>query len=225
MTILFVAKYKPFAHEAAELIKLHTSETAIFFGDINDPFPPQLLNSHFDYVISYISPWIIPKQTLNNVKTAAINFHPGPPEYPGIGCTNFAIYNGAKEFGITVHHMEKKVDTGDIIAVKRFPIFERDTVYSLTQRCYAYLYASFIDLLPLILSGSALPKSGDRWKRKPYSRQQLNELCVVTKDMSEDEVKRRVRATAFPNMPGAFIELGGIRFLAEDQNIGKRGGK
>lgn len=214
MKILFLAKHKPFAEDAAELIKLHTHDAEIIFGNMHEPFPEHLLTRCFDYAVSYISPWIIPKQILDSTKIAAINFHPGPPEYPGIGCTNFAIYNQAKIFGITVHHMKEKVDTGDIITVKRFSIFENDTVYSLTQRCYAYIYSSFIEIFPLIISNTPLPRSDEQWKRKPFTRRELNDLCRITSDMSVDEIKRRVKAATYPNMPGAFIELEGIKFIA-----------
>lgn len=212
MTILFLAKQKPFAKEASELIRLHFSKSEIVFGQIDNPFPDHLYGIEFDYVISYISPWIVPKHVLDNTRIAAINLHPGPPEYPGIGCTNFAIYNGEKEFGVTVHHMKEKPDRGDIITVERFPIFNNDTVYSLTQRCYAYIYLSFVKLFSLILFNKPLPKSEEKWKRKPFTRNELNELCRITKDMPECEIKRRIKATTYPDMPGAFIELGGVKF-------------
>ena len=215
MPILFLAKKKPFAKDAARLLKLCFPDTDIFFGEVTDPFPEKAKNAVYDYVFSYISPWIIPKQVLDNTKIAAINFHPGPPEYPGIGCTNFAIYYGEKEFGITVHHMEEKVDSGKIIMVKRFPIFPNDTVYTLTQRCYAYIFTAFIEILDYIVKGLPLPEAKEHWKRQPFTRKDLNELRVITPDMDEEEIKRRVKATTFPKMPGAFIELGNIRFIAE----------
>lgn len=200
MSLLFLAKHKPFAEDASELVRLHYYSSAeIIFGDMNSPFPEHL-------------------------KISAINFHPGPPEYPGIGCTNFAIYNGEKEFGITVHHMQEKVDTGDIIHVERFPIFDNDTVYSLTQRCYAYIYIAFVKIFSIILSDKPLPSSNETWKRKPFTRKELNDLCVITKDMSDDETRRRVRATCYPKARGAFIELAGMRFSA-DICSEKEGGK
>jgi methionyl-tRNA formyltransferase len=229
MTILFLAKQKPFAKEASELIRLHFNKSEIVFGQIDNPFPDHLYGIKFDYVISYISPWIVPKHILDNTKIAAINLHPGPPQYPGIGCTNFALYNSEKTFGITVHHMKEKVDTGGIIHVERFPIFENDTVYSLTQRCYAHIYIAFIKMFSLILSNKPLPLSQEKWKRKPYTKKELNDLCIITKDMSDNEIKRRVKATAYPNMPGAFIELAGIKFsigesIDAENYIDRRGG-
>ncbi len=218
MKILFLAKHKPFSENAAEIVKLHVNEAKIVFGDVNDPFPQDLLTEIFDYLISYISPWLVPEKVLSNIKTASINFHPGPPEYPGIGCTNFAIYNGEKEFGITVHHMKEKVDSGDIITVERFPLFANDSVYSLTQRCYAYIYIAFVKIFHLIISGKPLPKSEEHWKRNPYTRRELNNLCVVTKEMSADELMRRIKATTYPGMPGAFIEMSGYKFKYSEES-------
>ena len=206
MKILFLSKHKPFSTDAADLIKSHIKDTDIIFGEREDLFPVRILSKEYDYIISYISPWIIPKKLLDRTKKAAINFHPGPPEYPGIGCTNFAIYHHETRYGITVHHMIEKVDAGKIIAVERFPIFPKDTVYSLTQRSYAYIYTAFIKIFYLIVNGKSLPKTQCTWTRIPYTRRELNDLCRLRKDMSEDEIKRRIRATEFPGMSGAFWE-------------------
>lgn len=215
MSILFLAKEKPFAEDAADLIKKHFKSFEIIFGDRDEPFPDQVLGQGFDYVISYMSPWVVPEEVLEKTKVAAVNFHPGSPKYPGIGCTNFAIYNQEKEYGITVHHMKEKVDTGDIIAVETFPIFAKDSVYTLTQRCYAYIYMAFIKIFPLMLSGQALPKSKDSWTRVPYTRHELNELCRLTQDMPKEEINRRIRATQYPGMPGAYWEIGGKKIEAK----------
>ena len=43
-------------------------------------------------------------------------------------------------------------------------------------------------------------------------RRELEELCKVTIDMEEEEIKRRIRATTYPGMPGAYIEVSGYKF-------------
>ena len=65
-----------------------------------------------------------------------INFHPGSPEYPGTGCTNFAIYNKEKEYGVTCHYMKTSVDSEILSQVKRFPITGRRHGIWVTQQCY-----------------------------------------------------------------------------------------
>ena len=104
------------------------------------------------------------------------------------------------------------MDSGNIITVERFPIFENDSVYSLTQRCYAHIYVAFVKIFYSIILGKPLSESKEHWKRKPYTRRELNDLCVITKDMSANEVVRRIKATTYPRMPGAFIEISGYKF-------------
>lgn len=90
----------------------------------------------------------------SNTKKWSINFHPGSSKYPGIGCTNFAIYNREEEFGVTAHIMEPKVDSGTIVSVKRFPLLKTDSVYSLTKRCYDYILIQFYELIDFIFKNN-----------------------------------------------------------------------
>ncbi len=167
----------------------------------------------FDYVVSYLYPNVIPQSILKTAKIAAINFHPGPPDYPGIGCTNFAIYDGAERFGVTCHHMKAQPDTGDIIEVVYFPIHPTDSVWTLTQRCYSELEVLFFLTMDLVFKGEELPSRYCGWQQKPYTRADLNELCRLTPDMSPEEVARRDKATTFPGMPGVLILKGSLRSI------------
>jgi len=131
----------------------------------------------------------------------AINFHTGTADYPGIGCTNFALYNQEKKYGVVCHYMNPGVDSGDIIYQDIFRIYENDTVETLTVRCYAHLISLFYDVCDDIIQGRELPDIGIKWNRKPYTRKELNELCRCTSNMSKSEIKRRIRATNFNNWP------------------------
>lgn len=172
-------------------------EVLVVRGNWGDPLPLDVQGFRGDILLSYMSRWVIPDYVLNNVKIAAINFHPASPEYPGIGCNNFALYEGATEFGATCHHMAPDVDTGNIIRVDRFPIHTSDDVESLMDRCYDYMLVMLYDILDLILAGKPLPVSDERWTRKPFTRKQLNELGRITTDMLPEEIDRRIRATSY----------------------------
>lgn len=213
MSILFICKEDDYyVEKAKEFIKINFENVTIIEGQRGQLLPSEAKSWTGEYIISYLAPWVIPKEILQKAKKAAINFHPGPPEYPGIGCTNFAIYNEEKIFGVTCHHMNPKVDSGDIIAVRRFPLLETDTVYSLTQRCYSYILTLFYEIVNDIIQGDKLPKSQEKWTREPYKRYELNALCKITQDMTDDEIKRRIRAVKFPGAPGAYIEINGMKF-------------
>ena len=120
MKISFLTKKEKMnVKEAIAFTKNITKNINVFYGDTTDPFPESIAKKYYDVIISYISPWIVPKMILDKTKKWNINFHPGPPEYPRIGCLNFAIYDSAKQFGVTAHIMEPKVDRGKIIGINR----------------------------------------------------------------------------------------------------------
>ena len=129
MKILFFAKAGHWATEQClEKLKQTGADFVLFKGARNDPFPEINSIEGIDYVMSFSSQWIIPESVLSLARYASLNFHPGSPEYPGIGCTNFALYERETAFGVTCHHMHSKVDTGPIVKVNRFDIYENDSV-------------------------------------------------------------------------------------------------
>jgi methionyl-tRNA formyltransferase len=213
--VLFLGKKENlFAERAAEFICKHFNDPVLFIGDRHDKLPAEVLNWKGDLLISFIGSWIIPDTVLQQASYAAINFHPGSPEYPGTGCTNFAIYNGEKEYGVTCHYMKATVDTGNIIAVKRFPLKEDDTVYGATQQCYKLIENLFYEIMDCILQGNPLPASAEQWKRKPYTRKELNELCYIRPDMPQEEVEKRIRATTY-RWPWAYTKIGNRIFILQ----------
>jgi len=215
LRILFLGKKdNPFAERAGNYLRKHFKDSFIFIGDRRDKLPEDVLSWKGDLLISFIGSWIIPESLLQNTSLAAINFHPGSPEYPGTGCTNFAIYNGETEYGVTCHHMKASVDSGNIIAVKRFPITKDDTVFGVTQQCYQLIEVMFYEMMDSILQGNGLPSSTETWKRKPYTRKELNELCYISPGMPEEEMERRIKATTY-RWPWAYTKIGKRTFILQ----------
>ena len=191
---------------AVEYATRYMPGAEVHLGRRGEPLPPLAGSEPWDLIISYLSPWIVPAEWLRRARVA-INFHPGPPEYPGVGCTNFAMYEGADRYGVTCHHMASAVDTGAIIRVDRFPLYREDTVWSLTHRAYAHLAVLFYEMFDLLVAGRPLPVSEERWTRRPFRREELNALCRATREMSKEEIQRRIRATTFPGYPAvSFVD-------------------
>src|SRR5215475_5201873 len=90
-------------------------------------------------LIAFSSPVIVPPSVLAALGYGAYNFHPGPPEYPGWAPAHFALYEGATEFGATMHAMAARVDAGPIIDVARFAIPTDVHVLALEGLAYAHL--------------------------------------------------------------------------------------
>lgn len=212
LSILFLGK-KEDEHcaEALKFCQTNFNNVTACLGVWGEPLPQSASKWEGDYIISYLSRWVVPEGLIEKAKGAAFNFHPAPPEYPGIGCNNFALYEDATEYGVTCHHMEKTVDTGDIIAVKRFPISPTDDVASLLDRTYNIQLELFIEIVGGIASGKPLPTSDEKWTRKPFTRKEFNQLFLITPDMSREEIARRVRAVNYKNWK-PYIELVGFTF-------------
>ncbi|MBX3442752.1 MAG: hypothetical protein KF774_10110 [Planctomyces sp.] len=212
VSVLFLGKAEDATcQRALEFCQRSFRSVAFALGKWGDPAPPEFEAWSGDLVVSYLSRWVVPDRLIRRARLAAINFHPASPEYPGIGCNNFALYEGAAEYGATCHHMAATVDTGPIIAVRRFPIADDDTVASLLDKTYQQQYELFEDVLAIVLRGEPLPESPERWTRRPFTRREFNELGRIDPGMDAEEIARRVRATSFgPWQPR--IELAGYVF-------------
>jgi len=211
MKILFYGKKDDWRCDRALAFLKDKSTVHAYIGKRGEKLPDSCGWIDYDILISYLSPWVIPDYVLSKVKDA-LNFHPGSPEYPGIGCTNQAIYNNAEQYGVVCHRMTEKVDDGDILYSRSFMVYGSDSVWSLTQRAYDYMLEMFYSVMDVILSGKALPPRGYPWKRKPYTRKELNDLYHITPEMDYTEMSRRIKSTTYPGYPGAYVEINGVRF-------------
>jgi methionyl-tRNA formyltransferase len=203
--VFLLSKQDRFSGEAAAIARgLLGERLRLFTGKVGDPYPDLTALTRDDVLVSFLSPWIIRQEDLDRAGTA-INFHPASVDYPGIGCYNFALYDEASEFGAVCHHMLAKVDTGAIVEERRFALLADDSVETLKLRTMETMVAMFRDLIALVARGEPLPRAGVHWTRPPFTRKQLYALKVVTPDMDEAEVRRRVRAVTYPGYPGAVL--------------------
>ena len=211
-SLLFLGKADDaYCARALEFCQKNFAHVTHCLGKWGDPLPDEIHHWDGDYIVSYLSRWVVPEDMLSRARKAAINFHPASPDYPGIGCNNFALYENATKYGVTCHHMASKVDTGRIIAVKRFPIYPEDDVASLLKRTYENQIALFLEIAQRMAEGKALPVSPETWTRSPFTRKQFNELFRITPDMSKDEIARRVRAVSYGQYQ-PYMEIDGFRF-------------
>lgn len=171
-----------------------------------------------DWLISYVCPWVLPAAVLEQAERS-VNFHPAPPEYPGTGCYNFALYDGATEYGVTCHRMVPTVDAGVIYAVRRFPILPGDSVDSLQDRTDSEMFALFQQVLRQLASSgpsAGLDPCGEQWApgKRATTSKDLDRLRVIPLDATPAEIARRARAMAHRRYPsgGACVELHGTRF-------------
>ena len=173
-----------------------------------DKLPDDISFIDFDYLICFRSWLIIPQWLIDKAQSDAINLHPGPPQYPGSGCINFALYEDAEQFGTTMHFMNAKVDSGTILDVQYFPITKTQTLESVLQITHHKVYGQLCDLIiGLAHEGRQyiIDKldlwHGVQWSKTKRTLKQLNEHRIITADMSEEEINKRERAFHHKDFP------------------------
>jgi methionyl-tRNA formyltransferase len=78
---------------------------------------------------------ILPKSVLDYPKYGCLNAHVSLlPKYRGAAPMQRAIIDGESETGVTVMYMNEGLDTGDIAAVKKFPIGSEDDFEAIHDR-------------------------------------------------------------------------------------------
>lgn len=121
-SILFIGERSVWSEMANAFIEEHFRYTETIFWNTGDKKIDQLDQWRGDWIISFKADLILKPKHLSNASKGAINFHPAPPHYRGIGGYTYALYNEERNFGVTCHHMIEEIDAGKIIYVKRFPI-------------------------------------------------------------------------------------------------------
>jgi methionyl-tRNA formyltransferase len=211
-SILFLGKKNDaYCDRALKFVEDNFENVTCYYSAWGEEMPSAIKDWSGDYILSYLCRWVVPVSVIEAANKEAINFHPASPDYPGIGCNNYALYENASAYGATCHYMAGRVDTGKIIAVKRFPVFATDDVSTLLQRTYEFQLVLFYEVVGKILEGKALPESDEHWTRPPRSRKEFNQLGIIDPAMSDEEIARRVRAVSYGMFQPA-IEIAGLRF-------------
>ena len=99
---------------------------------------------------------ILKQGIINLAPLGFINCHAGLlPFYRGRNVLNWAIINGEKEFGVTVHHVDTGIDTGDIILQKHGEILETDDYSLVLNKAYNLCADTLFEALVSISEGTA----------------------------------------------------------------------
>tara|TARA_B100000902_G_scaffold395648_1_gene454697 strand:- start:143 stop:1039 length:897 start_codon:yes stop_codon:yes gene_type:complete len=111
-----------------------------------------------DLFISLSFDQIFKKEIIDVPKYKIINVHAGKlPFYRGKNILNWAIINGEKDFGVTVHFVDEGIDTGDIILQNVYSIYENDDYNSILKKAYKYCAETLEESIELFVNKSVNP--------------------------------------------------------------------
>lgn len=189
--------------------------------------PKFVYNWEGDYILCFRSLLILPEEILKKPKYASINFHPGPPEYRGSGCINFALYDDCKNYGVTAHLMDSKIDNGRILEVKRFIIKSNDNLETLLSKTHEALYQLCLNFISKIaeegnkfIELKLSKKIKERWSGKVRLIKEVNNLQNISLKVNKKELYRIIRATYIKDYPPKIV-LHGQEFFLRSNNKNK----
>jgi methionyl-tRNA formyltransferase len=120
------------------------------------------------------------------------------PTYKGVLTSVWPLINGDKKSGVTLHKIDKGIDTGNIIGQIEFPIDITDTCRDLYFKYHKYGLELFRKNIKKVLVKHYIEKTQDVYGSTYYSRESINysELKVNLKQ-SAYQVHNQVRAFIF----------------------------
>lgn len=120
---------------------------------------------------------ILPQEILDVPRLGSVNVHASVlPKYRGAAPINRAILDGETETGVTIMHMAKKLDAGDIISVRKTPILPEDNAETLFEKL-AVLGAELLsETIPQLADGTAT--------RTPQNDAEATYASMLSREMS-----------------------------------------
>jgi len=119
--------------DIGELVMSAAPELDVLLPARRSTIAPLLASAEPDLVVCMGFPWKIPPEALAVPRFGWLNGHPSLlPLHRGPLPVAWAIREGDDEIGITFHRMDAELDTGPILAQRRFPLGELqppDTFY------------------------------------------------------------------------------------------------
>jgi len=151
-----------------------------------------------------INPRLFKSRSLFNIHFSLL------PRYKGVYTSIFPILNGENEAGVTLHLIDEGIDTGDIIAQKRFPIDINDTSRDLYFKFLHYGFELYIENIENLLSNDFNSFLQSNIGASYFSRKSID-FNKIEIDFSKTsfEVHNQIRAFIFKEYQ--LPEINGVK--------------
>jgi UDP-4-amino-4-deoxy-L-arabinose formyltransferase/UDP-glucuronic acid dehydrogenase (UDP-4-keto-hexauronic acid decarboxylating) len=154
----------------------------------------------------------IPGDVLDLPAQGAINLHGALlPRYRGRAPISWALMNGEKFVGITVHYMREEIDAGPIIMQHRIRVAVHDTAATLYEKLKRIAPGILLDSLKMFEQGTPEGVPQDESAASRFGKL-TPEVCEIRWADPARMIHNKIRALV-PPYPGAFTFRGGRRYV------------
>lgn len=162
---------KSAAERCIDWVKENRTESAVFTDDLSEA----------DFIFSVFYREKIDLELLKPT-CRAFNFHAGIlPQYRGSGTINFAILNQEGQTGITLHRIDRNIDTGNIIFIETFPILAKDSTETLMADAEDTAVSMFIKFFDDLIAGRYEEFQQSEDIARTYTRSDLQQAKDLTR--------------------------------------------
>jgi methionyl-tRNA formyltransferase len=172
------------------------------------------------YILCFRSNYLIKKNEIKKASKNVINFHPGPPQYRGIGCVNFAIMNNEKIYGSTAHLIDSdKIDNGKIVDVVLWKIKKNSSIDKILIKTYEKQFYQFKRVVKYIKKNNLeflIKKNKNyKWSKKLYTKNDLNDLYLIDANIKKNYLKKILKSTITEKFK-PYVLIHGQKFVYEN---------
>ena len=183
-----------------------------------------------DFLFSFYYRHMLKTALLQSVRRGAYNMHGSLlPQYRGRVPVNWAVLQGARETGATLHQMNVKPDNGPIIDQFAVPILPDDTAQEVFEKVTFAAELCLCRTLPELIAGTAEHRLQDLSQGAYYGGRKAEDGRIDWLQNAR-QIHNLVRAVTRP-YPGAFSDLPGGRLVlwrtrvVDDMHVNSTSGK
>ncbi len=178
-----------------------------------------------DIALSILFGYILKPDLINSFPQGVVNLHPSYLPFNRGAHPNIWSIVEQTPAGVTLHYIDDKIDTGDIIAQQQVPVDITDTGASLYRKLEEASVALFKETWDQIRTGRA-PRFRQTGQLGTYHRvKDVAEIDLIDLDQpyTARELINIIRARTFPPYPGAYFMYQGrkiyvrLQLLYEEQ--------
>lgn len=162
-----------------------------------------------DIVVVMAYGQILSQEVIDVPSVACINAHASLlPRHRGAACIQAAIEAGDDETGITIMHVVKKLDAGDVICRRNLPLNGTETAESLHDDLAALAPEALADAIFQLRNGTSNPEPQDE-SLMTYAPKLLRHHGRIDWHEPSLQVARKIRA--YHSWPGTFTTYPSVK--------------
>ncbi len=162
-----------------------------------------------DFLVVIAYGQILPQSVIDIPHKACVNVHASLlPRHRGASCVQAAIDAGDSETGVTIMHVVRKLDAGDIILQRKIPLRGIETADDLSDALAALAPGALNEALALLDVGKA-PRERQDEQLSSYAPKLLRADGRIDWNQPAYIVERKIRACH--SWPGSFTTYPSVR--------------